>query len=188
MKVNMLQCSKCKLQLDFSQFHKHSTSKTGYRGECKSCRKEYDLKRYEENKDSVLLNRKEYYEKTKNIPEVVARKKKFKDKYYAEKYEVFILNRCRTRARRSNLEFNIELSDIVIPEVCPVLGIPLIRGKDKASINSPSVDRIDPNCGYTKGNIQIISNLANMMKNNATPEQLINFAQWVLQTYKSVLQ
>lgn len=184
----MLQCSKCKLQLDFSQFHKHSTSKTGYRGECKSCRKEYDLKRYEENKDSVLLNRKEYYEKTKNIPEVVARKKKFKDKYYAEKYEVFILNRCRSRARRSNLEFDIELSDIVIPEVCPVLGIPLIRGKDKASINSPSVDRIDPKCGYNKGNIQIISNLANMMKNNATPEQLINFAQWVLQTYKSVLQ
>lgn len=184
----MLQCSKCNLQLDFSQFHKHSTSKTGYRNECKTCRKEYDLKRYEENKEEILKNRIDYYNKTKHIPEVIARKKKFKDKYYAEKYEIFILNRCRKRAKNKDIECNIELSDIVIPKICLVLGIPLIRGKDKASINSPSVDRIDPNGGYTKGNIQIISNLANMMKNNATPEQLINFAQWVLQTYKPVQQ
>jgi hypothetical protein len=183
----MLQCTKCKLILDFSNFHKHSTSKTGYRGECKKCRKEYDLKRYEENKDEILKNRLDYYNKTKNIPEVVARKKKFKDKYYLEKYEIFILNRCRTRAKRNGVDFNLEITDIVIPEVCPVLGIPLVRGKDKASINSPSVDRIDPNGGYIKGNIQIISNLANMMKNNASPENLIKFAEWVLQTYKTML-
>lgn len=183
----MLKCIKCKLTLDFSNFHKSSTSKSGYRGECKTCRKESDLKNYEKNKDMILLNRKEYYEKTKDIPEIKAKRKSIKRRHYDENYEFYILERCRKRARQSKLECNIDLSDIIIPQSCPVLGIALIRGKDKASINSPSVDRIDPNGGYTKGNIQIISNLANMMKNNATPEQLISFAQWVLQTYKVVV-
>lgn len=180
----MLKCIKCNLVLDFSKFHKSSSAKSGYRGECKDCRKLSDLANYEKNKDSILEKRKEYYIKTKDVPEIKAKRKAVKSKHYDENYEFYILGRCKKRAREFNLECDIELDDIVIPEVCPVLNIPLVRGKKKARINSPSVDRIDPNKGYTKDNIQIISNLANMMKNNASPEQLIKFAEWVLKTYK----
>ena len=38
--------------------------------------------------------------------------------------------------------------------------------------NSPSFDRIDPTKGYVKGNVIIVSNKANVIKSNATVEEL----------------
>ena len=66
--------------------------------------------------------------------------------------------------------------------LCPVFGFELVYGDDgeHGRNNSPSIDRIDPKKGYVKGNIQIISKLANSMKQNATPEQMMQFAQWVI--------
>ncbi len=77
---------------------------------------------------------------------------------------------ARTRARDKNLAFELRLEDIIIPEACPVLGIPLIfglagRGK---SDNSPSLDRLRPELGYVKGNVRVISMRANWVKSNGT--------------------
>lgn len=66
------------------------------------------------------------------------------------------------------VEFDLHLSDIVIPLVCPVLGIPLRVNHSVTGPNSPSVDRINPSGGYTKGNVTIISLKANTIKSNAT--------------------
>jgi hypothetical protein len=70
----------------------------------------------------------------------------------------------------------------IAPKVCPVFNKVLVfqRGKHGGGPWSPSIDRIDPNLGYIRGNIQIISNKANTMKHNATSEELIAFAKWVL--------
>lgn len=38
--------------------------------------------------------------------------------------------------------------------------------------NDPSVDRIIPELGYTKGNVRVISNRANLLKNNASIEEI----------------
>lgn len=90
--------------------------------------------------------------------------------------------RAKMRCKNSGREFNIEVSDIVIPDICPVLGIALNMnsGKSGAYRNSPSLDRKDNNRGYTKDNIQVISQLANAMKHRATNEELHKFAQWIL--------
>ena len=94
-------------------------------------------------------------------------------------------NRCKQRAKRSGLAFNIDVEDITIPTVCPVLGIALKQtehayGKGHGPRkNSPSLDRIDNNKGYVKGNIQVISHLANKMKSEASIEQLQEFAKWI---------
>lgn len=97
-----------------------------------------------------------------------------------------MLRSAKHRAKKQGIPFDLEKSDLVIPELCPVLGIPLVcnAGKGGAGQNSPSLDKIIPELGYIKGNIQIISNLANTMKHDATPEQLVLFAEWVLKTYK----
>ena len=80
---------------------------------------------------------------------------------------------AKKRALQKGLEFNIELRDIHIPKKCPILKVPLIC----STRYSPSIDRIYPNKGYIKDNIAVISTLANSMKANATPRELLIFAK-----------
>lgn len=79
---------------------------------------------------------------------------------------------AKKRAKNKNLDFNIEISDIFIPEICPVLDIPLFLIDGKRTDNSPSLDKINNSKGYIKGNIKVISFRANALKNNATVEEL----------------
>jgi len=85
---------------------------------------------------------------------------------------------ARNRARMGGLECTITVDDIVIPETCPVLGIPLFarigagRSNRDQVENSPSLDRIDNGKGYIPNNIAVISMRANMIKNNATLAEL----------------
>ena len=110
-----------------------------------------------------------------------------RDKYLHQKRDEFlrnyikqILHRTKLRAKKRNLDFNIDESDIIIPSKCPILEVPLVIGTKGSYEYSPSIDRIDNNKGYIKGNIQIISKKANSMKNSATTEELIKFCKNVL--------
>jgi hypothetical protein len=93
----------------------------------------------------------------------VCRIPKSKANYQQSKKELRLFNAAKGRAAAKGREFNLELQDIVIPERCPVLGIPMTR---------PSLDRIDNNKGYVKGNVRVISYRANVLKNDATVEEL----------------
>lgn len=83
--------------------------------------------------------------------------------YQKARPEYFLWMGAKHRAKRKNLEFNLKLDDIKIPEICPVFGTPMV---------SPSIDRFDNTKGYTKDNIQIISHRANTLKTDATIEEL----------------
>ena len=86
-------------------------------------------------------------------------------------YEMFI--RAKIRARKLGVEFDLEKTDIVIPERCPILGMLLEKVSHGHATNAtPSLDRLDPRGGYTKNNVWVISMRANTMKSNATLEQL----------------
>ena len=87
---------------------------------------------------------------------------------------------ARHRTLESKMEFTIKVEDIVIPEVCPYLKVPFVALDPQLA---PSLDRIDSSKGYTKDNIQVITRLANIMKNNATIEQLVQFAKGVLDVH-----
>ncbi len=93
--------------------------------------------------------------------------------------------RAKMRSKERGLEFDLQVTDIVIPDVCPILGIKLNMnsGKSGAYRNSPSLDRIDNSRGYTKDNIQVISQQANAMKHTASVSELRKFASWVTKTY-----
>ena len=115
-----------------------------------------------------------------------------KDKSYRCQYlrdwksnnrEKNLFQQARYRAKTKNISFDIEVSDIIIPETCPILGLPLKKSIDGNRDLSPSLDRIDNAKGYIKGNIQVISAKANTMKHNADKEDLINFSNWVKENY-----
>lgn len=97
---------------------------------------------------------------------------KGKDYFIKKNISFIIYRRARNRSKVKNIEFSLEESDIIIPKTCPILRIPIFVGKGKCCNNSPSIDRIDNNKGYTKNNIQIISHKANTMKNCASLEEI----------------
>lgn len=91
--------------------------------------------------------------------------------------ELYLWKYAKARAKYDALDFDLEIEDIKIPDVCPYMGTNFEMGdKQKAA----SLDRTDSTKGYTKDNIQVISYLANRMKSNASIEQLIQFAKGVL--------
>ena len=83
-----------------------------------------------------------------------------------------MLSHARIRAKRDNLLFNIDASDIIVPEKCPLLGIPLQVSTGKVGPGSPTIDKIIPNKGYIKGNVMVISHRANLAKSDLSLQEL----------------
>lgn len=98
---------------------------------------------------------------------LVDRKNPYKDIFSAKK----------TRAKHAGVPFTLLFEDVVFPEYCPVLGIKLNykrgHGRKGSRRDSPSFDRIDPTKGYIQGNVIIVSMLANNIKSNATPDEIL---------------
>ena len=93
--------------------------------------------------------------------------------------------RAKCRAKVKGLAFTIEVSDIIVPKFCPILNVELQskKGNPGGQKVSPALDRIDPTKGYVKGNVRVISHLANMMKSHATELEMITFSKWVLSNF-----
>jgi hypothetical protein len=88
-----------------------------------------------------------------------------------------MLDRSKTRAKKKGLEHNITIDDIVIPDMCPLLGIPIFQGSGRVCANSPTLDRISSAKGYVKGNVWVVSYRANTIKSDATFEELIQIGR-----------
>lgn len=101
-------------------------------------------------------------------------------KEFIRRYKKNMIAQAKRRAEERGLTFDLTEDCIVIPNLCPILEVPLVIGTKEDYEYSPSLDRIDNSKGYIKGNIQIISKKANSMKNSATLEELKMFCKNVL--------
>lgn len=99
-----------------------------------------------------------------------------------------IKQRCKANGREFVMTWDGFITAWPEDNKCPVFGFELQHGDDGeyGRNNSPSVDRIDSSRGYSDDNIQIISKLANTMKQNATEEQLLMFAEWITKNSSSL--
>ena len=144
-------CSKCKIEKPFNCFYKDNKAPTSFSYVCKLCtntrQKEIVKQNPEKQKESIRLS-------------------KIKHK------EGVLFAGARWRAKTYGMEFNITLEDIGnIPDICPILEIPIFRDLKEISDNSPTLDRIDNSKGYIKGNVEIISRRANTLKSMGTAEE-----------------
>lgn len=164
----ILSCTFCKTEFEVEtykpsrprKFCSHSCSNRARVKEPQLSKPEYD-KRYRQLNLEKLTNQKRvaYF---------------IRQSLLGESYKKSLLNRAKNRASAQKLPFSLELEDIIIPNTCPVLGIPLnyAKGAKGGKDNSPSLDRITPSLGYTKENVIIVSNLANRIKTNANLDQI----------------
>ena len=183
----MKTCSKCKIEKENIEFYYRDKALNKLRSQCKSCTNTWFQKpenkskkqkynaAYRQDPDNKLRIQ-EYRTAYRQDPE-----NKLKEQEYHTTYNQDPDNKLKSqvsdahkRAKKKNIPFDLKAEDLSIPERCEVLGIPLYRnvGTGRASPNSPSIDRIKPELGYVPGNVRIISNRANTIKNDATIEDL----------------
>ena len=178
-------CSRCG-KVKFSQeFNKHKRSKDGLQNLCRVCQNEtkkiarVNVTETVRTKECLscgqlfkYLSRKKVF-CSNNCRSVYNAKNKTRLDWEENNRSKKMLYRVKHRAKRLGIPFDIEECDIDIPETCPVLGIKIEVARGKGySDSSPSLDRIIPSKGYVKNNVRVISNRANLLKNNATVEEL----------------
>ena len=93
-----------------------------------------------------------------------------------------MLVEAKSRAKKRGLAFEITEKDVNWNDICPVLGIPINfehRRGQGGNDNSPSLDRIDNSGGYVAGNVRIVSNRANKLKNTMTQQEcFLIYTNW----------
>ena len=96
---------------------------------------------------------------------------------------------AKEKAKELGLDYNLDYEYVKnlwpSDNKCPALGIEFKKGNKGYGIDSsPSLDRILPELGYIKGNVQIICNLANKIMSSATPDQVMAVAKH----YKKIIE
>ena len=129
----------------------------------------------ERSRKHYLLNREKYLDRA-------YRQRKY-DKAKKSR-EQLILTRVKASAKARGLEFDLDISDIIVPDVCPYLGITLEFNEGRPKPSSYSVDRLDSSKGYIKGNVEVVSFKANAMKQDASIDEQIRFAKEILRRYE----
>lgn len=119
-------------------------------------------------------------------------------KYKARKYEETrkgsfwkrlkdLLYGAKKRAKQLNIEFTITIESFKEQTHCLIFKHVQFdfSSNSKGRSNSMSIDRIDPSKGYTPDNVWLISQRANRIKNDASPEELKLIAEAVAERMKS---
>jgi hypothetical protein len=172
----MKKCTKCLIEKAVSEFYKSKSCEDGLTYSCKSCFLSYRNSKREEAR-VYMSNLREV-----KRDEINAKKREYWNK---QDFRKKLICQVRARAKTRGFEFNLELEDIPYTETCPLLGCKLVPGTQHDYEYTHSLDRIDPTKGYIKGNVWVMSKKANSMKNNATKEELILFAENVLKLFKN---
>ena len=160
-----------------------------------SSKKEYLAIYYQANKEKIKeqsrLNSIKYQEKWKDATEEQKAERRKKCNEYAAKTkpwqtrrkrrpEEYLFNIAKQRSKKRGVEFSIEVEDLKMPEICPLLGIKLNSYSENLDFH-PSIDRIDSSKGYVKGNVWIVSHRANRIKSNASAEELIKIGNSLME-------
>lgn len=144
---------------------------------------------YNVSKQAISLGIKKHYPRVsrEDFGAGAKKNKRFEEKlkYIQERYnrdtfyiqddllaaQITKFRRKRQNAKGGKWGWSIQMKELEFPSHCPVLGIELDWFAESLQDNSPSFDRLDCTKGYVTGNVMIMSNRANRLKNNGTVEE-----------------
>jgi len=94
-----------------------------------------------------------------------------------------ILSKAKKRSKKKNLEFNLTLGDLINIKnnTCPILGHEILYKSGIDNKRSASLDRVDPNKGYIKGNVKIVSYEGNSLKNRNNYHSAVKMLEYIIQ-------
>lgn len=125
----------------------------------------YDIEYRKKNEEKISTKNRKWYESSRKVK-------------FTEDPQHYLWYVARTRSRQKGTEFTIAKEDVIIPDICPILDIPLTKG-DGYLPNSMSLDRVDNTKGYIPGNVRVISRKANLMKSSLTLDVLEKLIKYI---------
>lgn len=150
-------CSRCQERKPVSDFSASSTTKTGYRFECRQCRHESR----KGNRSSLR-----YF---------------LKQKITNAKHN--LLNGSKAKRSLYDSDSFVTVDDLLDiwnqqQGRCALTGRTMEHRNDIGrNVNNVSIDRIDNSLGYTKGNVRLVCLAANYMRNTMSDCELLQFAE-----------
>lgn len=172
----------------FTEEEKLEAKRNSYRKYNKSDKRKAVRKKFEEaHKDNIEKKEKCKESREKWYESLTDQQKEY---YYQKQLQQMkelrkkdprrpMLSDARKRAKKKNLEFDLVIEDLTVPDFCPILGIPLFVAGGKRTDNSPSLDRVNNSKGYTRDNVLVISFRANALKNDATLDELKSIVKYM---------
>jgi len=174
-------CYKCAQIKNRKEFHKDSYDKFGLQKKCKLCTSERNTLYASEHREYFKLKGKEKYNKEHNP----ARYARYRESYLKRRQEYSssvrgrffdLLSSAKIRAKKNKLEFNLDIEwllDLFDNQYgkCLLTGLELdfithpVSGSRYTPM-SPSLDKINPEKGYTKDNVRLVCTAINIALNS----------------------
>lgn len=153
-RVILITCKVCSVEKNCDDFRTHG-SRRKFRGTCRDCQNEAERKRRLSNQTRSAEQRKDWRRKNRGSA---------------------LVSSARCRSREKNIPFDLDVTEIqrrIDLGRCEMTGMPFDLDGDW---NSPSLDRIDPDGGYTMSNVRIVITALNVMMNRWGADKVLEIA------------
>lgn len=157
--------------------HGHVSYRNTTTGECAMCA---SAKNSRHKKPATVIQRSNA--RWNSSSKAKTAKDKWKERNPKWAWVVSAVGGARTRAKYKDLAFDLT-NDYVYTlahDLCPIFSEPMSYGGTGRQVwSSASLDRINPKKGYVQGNVAVISFKANIIKSNATSNEIFAVARWL---------
>ena len=155
-------CKTCGLSLPVTEFSKHTGATL--RASCKPCRAIAAKERYAASDKAAIMEKYRQYKETRRVTQRAS----------------YLITAAKQRAKKKGIPYNldahrVEIQEVINAGVCQLSGI-CFNLTGKQAWNSPSLDRIIPALGYTRGNVRVVLFSLNVMMHD-----------WGLETVQAVM-
>lgn len=195
----MKTCSLCGETKPVGMFHLRGEKPGARRGRCKACEAAAQRLQRERDADNLRARDRVHREKYRE------QRTEYSRAYYAANREaclekqrlrraanperrrearlgriaLILWREAKRRAQKRGIEFDLEPTDVVVPAVCPVFGMPLVIADGRMDAASPTLDRMDSTRGYVRGNVAVISWRANCLKRDGSLAEFVRLVEWM---------
>lgn len=165
-----------------SKGHEPPVLRQTVNGSCAKCNAAYAMKRHNAGHRPTLEQRRKAMSNWNNSDKAAYYKQQWKERDPIRAWVVSLMGTAKDRAIKKSLPFDITHAHVrsIVSEYCPVFGVKLkFLSKRLGDPDSASLDRIIPSKGYVVGNVVVISRRANVIKNDASFEEIEAVATWL---------
>jgi hypothetical protein len=182
-------CSGCKIIKPVSEFGKDKSNPDGYQYYCRDCRSKMSKKYWPKTKEYRLRVREQYLDTNKKWRQLNNEKlnEKSRQNYYNNAIKRIVRGIIYRSEKNNILHDEAKVLEDYISKIntgyCDCCGIKFRDYEEMYNntnhFDSISVDRLIPEKGYIISNITLICRHCNVIKNNATWEEILNVGNWL---------